>query len=80
VKAVIWRECSDGSGDSIHWLTCNCANVENCVQHDFPRKETGWEWETVGLGMMQYAVSAVCSECCTRCVLYSVYAVLGVNP
>jgi len=42
-------------------------------------RETGWEQETVDLGMMQYAVYAVVSGWCTRCMLYSVYAVLGVN-
>jgi len=67
------------SRDSIHWLTHNFANVENWVQHGLPRDETGWEQKTVDLGMMQYAVYAVLSECCTRCMLYSVYAVLGVN-
>jgi len=28
----------DGSWDSIHWLTCNCRNVESWVQHT-PRDE-----------------------------------------
>jgi len=32
----------------------------------------------VDLGMMQYAVYAVLSVCCTQCMLYSVYAVLSV--
>ena len=41
--------------------------------------DTGWERDTVNLGMMQYAVYAVLSVCFTRCMLYSVYAVLGVN-
>jgi len=54
----------DGSWDSIHRLTHNCGNVENWVHHGLPKRwETGWERETVDLGMMQYAV----------------YAVLGVN-
>jgi len=81
----------DGSWDSIHWLNCNCGNEENWVQQGPLRAwETGWERETVDLGMMQYAVYAVpgvCSTqvyavlgvCCTPCMLYSVYAGLGVN-
>jgi len=28
-----------GSSDSIHWITCNCWNIENSVQHDLPRDE-----------------------------------------
>jgi len=55
----------DGRWDSIHWLTRNCGNVENWVQ-------TGWERETVNHGIMQYAVYAILSACCTRCMLYSV--------
>jgi len=47
----------DGSWDSIHWLTRNCGNVENWVQHGLPRDDTGWE--TVDTGMMQYTVYAV---------------------
>jgi hypothetical protein len=31
------------------------------------RRETGWEWETVDLGMMLYLVYAVLGACCTRC-------------
>jgi len=62
-----WRR--DGSWDSIDWLSCNCGNVENWVQHGLPRDErlagSGrqliWEW------------------CSTRCMQYLVYAVLGVN-
>jgi hypothetical protein len=23
----------DGSCDSIHWLTCNCGNIDSSVQH-----------------------------------------------
>jgi len=30
------------------------------------------------IGMMQFAVYAVLSVCCTQCMLYSVYAVLSV--
>ena len=29
----------DGSRDSFHWLTRDCGNVENCVQHGLPRDE-----------------------------------------
>jgi len=57
----------DGSWDSIHWLTCNCGNVESWVQHpprdenttSAERWETGWERDTVDLGMMLYLVYAV---------------------
>jgi len=42
-------------------------------------RETGWERETVDLGVLQCTVYAVLSICCTRCMLYSVYAVLGVD-
>jgi len=38
-------------------------------------RETGWEWETVDLGMMQCAMYAVLSVCCTRCMLYSVLTI-----
>jgi len=80
----------DGSWDSIYWLTRNCGNVENWVQQGPLRAwETGWERETVDLGMMQvrgvcstrcmqYSVYGVLDVCCTRWMLYSVYAVLGV--
>ena len=47
----------DGSRDSIHWLSCNCGNVESTTCAE--RWETGWEWETVDLGMMLYLVYAV---------------------
>jgi hypothetical protein len=30
------------------------------------------------MGMLQYAVYAICSVGCTWCILYSVYTVLGV--
>jgi len=62
----------DRSGDCILWLTRNCANVENLVHLGLPRDQTGWEQETVNLGIMQYAVYAVLSGCCTRSMLYSV--------
>jgi len=63
----------DGSWDSIHWLTGNWGNVENRAQHGQPRGETGCEWETIDLGMMQYAVHEVHRVCSTQCMLYSVY-------
>jgi len=83
LKAVILEGVSLGgrrnwSGNSMNWLTCNCANVATRVQHGLPRDETGWERETVDLGMMRFAVYKVLSECCTRCMLYSVYGVLRV--
>lgn len=28
-----------GSGDSIHWITRKCGNIENCVQQSQPRDE-----------------------------------------
>jgi len=35
-------------------------------------RETGWERETVDLGMMPYSEYTVLGVCCTRCMLYSV--------
>ena len=32
-------ERRNGSWDSIRWLTCNCGNLENWVQHGLPRDE-----------------------------------------
>jgi len=54
------------------------------IEYNIVCRETGWERETVDVGMIQYAVYAVSvyavlSVCCTRCMLYSVYALLGVN-
>jgi hypothetical protein len=69
----------DGSGDSIHWLPRNCTNVDNGVQQSLPKDGIRWEQETVDLGMMQEVVHAVLSECWIQCMLYSVYADLGVN-
>jgi len=64
---------SDGSRDSIHWLTRNRGNVESWVQYGPPRDES-WlaagdsrSWDDPVLGVWS-----------TRCMLYSVYAVLGV--
>jgi len=69
----------DGSLDCIHWLTRMCGNVENWVQHGpLSACETGWERETVDLGMMQCVVYTVCRECSTQSMLNSVYTVLGV--
>jgi len=47
----------------IQGSTCDCEN----------------EGKTDNLGWMQYSVIAVLGECYTRCMLYSVYAVLCVN-
>jgi hypothetical protein len=78
LEAVSLGGRRDGSGDSIHWVTSNCGNVENWVHYGLPRDETGSERHTVDLGMMQCTVYAVLSECFTRCILYSVYAEFGV--
>ena len=51
----------DSSWDSIHWLTCNCGNVESWVQHP-PRDE-----KLAGSGSL-----SILGWCCTRCMLYSV--------
>jgi len=58
-----------GSWDSIHRLTGNGGNVESAEQHGLPRNErlAGIERQSI-LGW-----------CSTRCMQYSVYAVLGVN-
>jgi len=87
----IWRRYSsvgrrDGSCDSIHWLTRNCRNVVNWVQHGLPSDERlagsgrqsilGW----CSMRFMEYSVYAVFGVCCTGCMLvlgvclYSVYA------
>jgi len=73
----------DGSWDSIQWLTCHCANVENGVQHGVPRDErlAGSGRQSIlecSTRCVMYSVNAVLGVCCTRCMLYSVYAVLGV--
>jgi hypothetical protein len=41
------------------------------IEYNKVYRETGWERETVSIGMMQKAVYAVHSVCCTRCMLYS---------
>jgi len=51
----------DGSWDSIHWLTCNCGNVESWVQHP-PR-----DVKLAGSGSL-----SIMGWCCTWCMLYSV--------
>jgi len=65
----------DGSWDSIHWLTPNGGNVESWVQQGPPRDE-----RLAGSGR-QSILGRCCTHgvCSTRCMLYSVYAVLGVN-
>ena len=59
----------DGSWDFIHWLTRNCAIVENWVQHGRPRDERL-------AGSRRQSILGWCSP---RCMQYSVYAVLCVN-
>jgi len=56
-----------GSCDAIHWLIRNCGHVENSVTWFAERWETGWEWVTVDVGMIQSVVYAVLSICCTWC-------------
>jgi len=74
----------DGSWDSIYWLTCNCGNVDNWVQHGVRRDERLAESGRQSMSgccctwCMLYSVYAILGECRTRCMLYSVNAVLGV--
>ena len=60
----------EGTSDSICWLTSNCGNVENWVQHNLLTNWLGagdsWSWD-----------NAVCGVCSTQCIQYSAYAVLG---
>jgi hypothetical protein len=42
------------------------------IEYNIVCRETGWERETVDVGMMQSAVHAGLSVCCTRCMLFSV--------
>jgi len=51
----------DGSWDSIHWLTCNCGNVESWVQQHPPR-----DGKLAGSGRL-----SILGWCCTWCMLYS---------
>jgi len=59
----------DSSWDYIHWLTRNRGNVESWVQYGPPRDE-----RLAGSGRQ-----SILGWCSTWCMLYSVYAVLGVN-
>jgi len=68
----------EGSWDSIHWLPCNCGNVESWVQHP-PRDENTtsaerWEYNIrremrncLGAGDCQSWDDAVLGVCCTLC-------------
>jgi len=47
------------------------------IQRSIRNREN--EGKTDNLGWMLYSVHAVLSACCTWCMLYWVYAVLGVN-
>jgi len=49
-----WRR--DGNWNSIHWLTCNCGNVESWVQH--PLRDEGQAWS---------ARLSILGWCCTWC-------------
>jgi len=51
----------DGSWDPIHWLTCNCGNVESWLQHP-PRDEK----------LAGHRRLSILGWCCTWCMLYSV--------
>jgi len=63
------------SWDYIHWLTRNCGNVENWVQHGLPKDE---RLAGSGRQLMFGWCSTQCIEylvyACTRCMLYSVLA------
>jgi hypothetical protein len=68
----------DRSEDSVHWLTRNCANIENWVHHCPLSDErlAGSGWQSI-LGWcctrcMQHSVNAVLGVCCIQCMLYSV--------
>jgi len=67
----------DGSWDSIQWLTRDCCNVENWVQNGLPREErlagSGRQsiWGWCSMLCMLYSVYAVLGVCCTWCMLYS---------
>jgi len=52
----------DRSWDSIHWLTCNCANVKNAVQHHMLRDEI----------LARGGRQSILGWCSVRCMLYSV--------
>jgi len=59
----------DGCCDSIHWLTRICGNEENWVQQGPLKAE-----RLAGSGRQ-----LILGWCSTRCMQYSVYALLGVN-
>jgi hypothetical protein len=66
------RGCSSAgrrhrSWHCIHWLTCNCGNVENGVQHGLPR-----DGRLAGRGRQ-----LVLGWCSTQCMQYSLNAALG---
>jgi len=56
----------DGWWDSIHWLTCNCGNVESWVQHP-PR-----DGKLAGSGKLaESGRLSILGWCCTWCMLYT---------
>jgi hypothetical protein len=69
----------DGSWESIHWLTCNCCNKENWIQHSLPWNQSEDWSRTADFGIIQYAVNAVLGLGCILCMLYLVYADPHVN-
>jgi len=58
----------NGSWHSLHWVTHNCGNVENWVQHDLRRDE----------GLPENRRQSILPLGRTRCMQYSVCAILGV--
>jgi hypothetical protein len=54
----------------VNFKLCECREL-GTARSDV-RSGTGWEWETVVLGMIQYSVYAVLGVCSTWCMLYSV--------
>ena len=56
---------SNGSWDSIHWITHNVGNVENWVQHGALREQ--WDW--LGAEDSQSWDDAALGVCCTWCWL-----------
>ena len=58
----------DGSLVSIHWLTCNCGNVETWIQQHPPR-----DGKLVGSRILDCSGRLlILGWCCTWCMLYSV--------
>ena len=80
-STVDWLESRhEWGGDFIHWLTRNCGGVQNWVQHGPLRDELlAGNGRQLILVCMQYLVWAILSASCTRCMLYSMYTVPGVN-